>query len=67
MERKGLLVNGEATYVSPAMEMIELYTEAPFASTIGSVEDASLGGDFSKTSGAPMTSGIESFEDLLDF
>jgi hypothetical protein len=66
MERKGLLVNGEATYVSPAMEMIELYTEAPFASTTGSVENASLGGDFS-TSGAPMASGIESFEDLLDF
>jgi hypothetical protein len=62
-----LLVDGEKAYVSPSMEMIELYTEAPFASGVTpTVESGNWSGD-SSTSGAPMVSGVESFEDLLDF
>jgi hypothetical protein len=66
-KQKNLLVDGEKAYVSPSMEMIELYTESPFASgATPTVQNGNWSGD-AITSGAPMTSGVESFEDLLDF
>jgi hypothetical protein len=64
-KQNGLLVNGEAAYVAPAMEMIELDTETSFADGSGAGStgptDTSAGGSWSSSS-----SDIKSIADMLD-
>jgi hypothetical protein len=65
-KQNGLLVNGEAAYVAPAMEMIELDTETSFADGSGIGGAAGPTDTTSNTGWSGSSSDIKSIADMLD-